>query len=112
MKWSDITKNLSTTDTSPEGVASRNRVKHYAAIALVALIVIVGSIILWRWWQARKANTPIIPIEELGAIHTFLDQNPPRPVTPSQAQMIHDTITAPVTLSESDQQALNDFINQ
>lgn len=118
MQWSDLKKNF-ITPTEPRSTPvtehTTRRVrswKWWLAVVLVLVLVILGIVLLVRFLSARKSAQPVLPAEQLQQISTFLEQNPPTPVTTGQAQAIMDTVNRPVELDAADQAALSAFLGQ
>lgn len=121
MKWNDIQKN-NQPDTpitpvvdpmSASGVVSlsKKRTMRWIAIVLVAVLLIVGIVLLIRA-VVNNTQKSVLPPQQLQDIGTFLDENPPTPVTNEQADMITNTLDQPVELDTNDVQALNNFFKQ
>lgn len=117
MKWSDIKKSLTKNmHPAPVAVSSESvSKKHFPWKALVFGIVTLVCIAIAVFILIKvfgKKSTPVLPPEELHAIGTFLEENPPQPVTNEQSDMITNTLDQPVELDTNDAQALNNFFKK
>lgn len=119
MKWNDIQKNSESDQMSQPVVdpmaapdvssPSKKRIMRWIAIILVAILLIIGIIFLIRG-IVKKSSSSVLPREQLQEIGTFLDQNPPAPVTSEQAATINSTLNKPVELNDADMQSINNFL--
>jgi hypothetical protein len=60
--------------------------------------------------MTKHTSKPVLPAEQLQQIGTFLDQNPPTPLTNDQAGMVNKTLNKKVELDDADIQAINSFV--
>jgi hypothetical protein len=124
MKWNDIKKHFARINNQTSEATSlvsdkkllntnrnHHRVTHWIFLSLIVIAVAIGIIALIKVFSKDKV-TPILPTEELKSIGTFLDQNPPQPLTPTESVMVEKTISQPVSLDNSDVQALESFFNR
>lgn len=116
MQWSDIKNtppDVGATETSVQPIPAvpGRSWKWWGAIGL-AIIVIIGGIVALLAWRRKKSTQPVLPAQQLQEIGNFLDQNPPVPLTPSQATTVDSVVSQPVTLDDQDTQALQAFFNR
>jgi flagellar basal body-associated protein FliL len=90
---------------------SKKHILRWIAIVLVAILLIIGIIFLIRG-IVKKSSSSVLPREQLQEIGTFLDENPPSPVTAEQAATITNTLNKSVELDDADMQALNNFLKK
>jgi flagellar basal body-associated protein FliL len=125
MKWNDIQKHVH--QVSPEPAAPTNdqvvspqpigdQKKHgyirWIFLALIIAIIVLAVIALIKLFTNKQSQKPVLPVEQLQQVTTFLDTNPPAPLTNVQGQIVNDTINKPVQLNDADMQSINSFLQQ
>lgn len=125
MKWNDIQKHVH--QVSPEsGAPSADQVtlsqpaadqkKHgyirWIFLVLIIAIIVLAAIALIKLFTNKQSQKPVLPAEQLQQVTTFLDTNPPAPLTNTQGQIVNDTINKPVQLNDADMQSINSFLGQ
>lgn len=127
MKWNDIKKHFAQmndqasktlnavsgkkSSTNINATTKHHRITHWILLALVVITVAIGIIALIKVFSKKQA-TPILPVEELKSISTFLDENPPKPLTASESATVTDVLNKPVQLNSDDLQAVNSFMKK
>lgn len=124
MKWNDIQKHVH--QVSPESGATNidpitpwqpagDQKKHgyirWIFLALIIAIIVLAAIALIKLFT-KQPQKPVLPVEQLQQVTTFLDTNPPAPLTNTQGQIVNDTINKPVQLNDADMQSINSFLGQ
>ena len=128
MKWNDIREKIKnpinsvtvlakkTTDSNADVPVSHGvhvRRRRYILIIGLVVVVLVAAIVFAVIKLMKKHNIqPVLPVAELKAIGTFLDENPPQPLTDKESNMVEKTLSQPSSLDKSDVQALNSFLNR
>lgn len=125
MRWNDIKKHAmnagkkinesvvsvteSTTLADEKIFPKKHPVLQWLFLAFIVIIIALGIFILIKLFT--KKDNPVLPVEELKTISTFLNENQPRPLTNDQAATINTTINKQVELNEQDIQSINNFVN-
>lgn len=128
MKWNDIREKIKnpinsvtvlakkTTDSNADVPVSHGvhvRRRRYILIIGLVVVVLVAAIVFAVIKLMKKHNIqPVLPAAELKSIGTFLDENPPQPLTDKESNMVEKTLSQPSSLDKSDVQALNSFLNR
>ena len=120
MKWSDIknvlVKKIHTEiDSSPTSLGGQKSKKPFpwkwVVIGIIILGIGIGAVLLFKFLNKTNSQ-PVLPAEELQAIGTFLDENPPQPLEIIEADLVEKTLSQPVSFDESDVAALKNFFNR
>ncbi|HQV64802.1 MAG TPA: hypothetical protein PKZ56_01035 [Candidatus Paceibacterota bacterium] len=124
MKWNDIKKHFArtnnqqsdaTTIVTDEKLSSthraHHRIAHWILLILITCVVAIGIIALIKVLSGKQV-TPVLPVQELKNISTFLDQNPPKPLNESESAMVSGIINKPVQLDDEDMKAINNFLKK
>jgi flagellar basal body-associated protein FliL len=124
MKWNDIQKHVQQTSSEsvthntdqqnmPQTVTDQKKHNYirWVFLALVIAVIATAAIILIKLFTKQPIK-PVIPVEQLQQVTTFLDTNPPTPLTNTQGQIINNTINKPVQLNDADMQSINNFLQQ
>ena len=128
MKWNDIREKIKNPINSVTVLAKKTahgntdapvshdvRARHKRRIWVIGLVIVVLVVaIVFAAIKLFKKHEiqPVLPVAELKAIGTFLDENPPQPLTDKESNMVEKTLSQPSTLDKSDVQALNSFLNR
>jgi hypothetical protein len=129
MKWNEIKKHFAQVNKTSDTVVVKttdqdvlltpkvkNNKKIDTAVRIVFLITILviialGILVIVRLVK-KGSDKPVLPRQDIQEITTFLDTNPPAPLTNSDTKTIQGVLNKPVMLNSADVESINNFLNK
>lgn len=129
MKWNEIKKHFAQVNKTSDTVVVKttdqdvlltpkvkNNKKMDTAVRIVFLITILviialGILVIVRLVK-KGSDKPVLPRQDIQEITTFLDTNPPAPLTNSDTKTIQGVLNKPVMLNSADVESINNFLNK
>jgi hypothetical protein len=129
MKWNEIKKHFAQVNKTSDTVVVKttdqdvlltpkvkNNKKIDTAVRIVFLITILviialGILVIVRLVK-KGSDKPVLPRQDIQKITTFLDTNPPAPLTNSDTKTIQGVLNKPVMLNSADVESINNFLNK
>jgi uncharacterized membrane protein len=79
---------------------------------IIILIIIALGVLVIIQLVKKGTNKSVLPRQDIKEITTFLDENPPAPLTNSDTKTIQGVLNKPASLNDADVESINNFLKQ